>query len=219
MPFISIGLIFSFYCNKIQPFKQKETCIPSFFSFPSPSSPERYHSIKFFERQKLTRMERKTLKCLNEAKAAADFDDVAKYKAQLQEICMDELYVAYFPNTMKYIALFAKNGKRIVDDDNERISEQRRRIRNDVLDKVKNGNIDCTKSWVNMEYLNLEAVSIGKTNTVIDSGGTRDDCLKESKVDIDVLSRNMNEKEENNSGKYEAKVHLMQKMSNHQKPM
>lgn len=112
----------------------------------------KYHSIKFFERQKLTRMERKALKSLNEAKAAADFDDIAKYKSELEEICMDELYVAYFPNDTKYMALF-EDGVRIVDD--ERTAKRRERTRKDILEKVKKGEIDCKNSWINTTFLNL----------------------------------------------------------------
>ena len=45
----------------------------------------------------------------------------------LQQICMDQLYVAYFPNDEKYLALFS-NRVRIEDD--EKTEKKRELIRN-----------------------------------------------------------------------------------------
>ncbi len=78
----------------------------------------KYHQVKFFERQKLTRMERKIRKKLEEAKQAADFEDVRILTEQLEYVCMNQLYVAFYPNDTKYLALFA-NGDSGDDSGND----------------------------------------------------------------------------------------------------
>jgi len=117
----------------------------------------KYHMIKFVERQRLTRMERRALKNLAEAKAAADFEDVAKYSAELQTIGLDQLYVAHFPNHLKYMALFGKDGVRIIDGD-EKSRKKREDVRVGIWDRVRSGEIAAggeSKGWVNMEFLDL----------------------------------------------------------------
>lgn len=110
---------------------------------------EKYRHVKFFERQKLTRMERKTKKQLEQAKAAADFEDIAKYTTMMEQICMDLLYVAYFPNNTKYLALFS-NGIRMKDD--VKTAKKREEIMRDIIEKMENGRLQ-KKSWANFSTL------------------------------------------------------------------
>ena len=126
----------------------------------------KYHQVKFFERQKLTRMEKKIQNKLKDAKAAVDLEDVEKYKKQLEQICMDQLYVAYYPNDEKYIALFANNGVRVVDDDTT--WNKREQIRKKIIHRIQTGQIDCTKSWVNMKVLKDKDFVVDMKNIVMD---------------------------------------------------
>jgi hypothetical protein len=126
----------------------------------------KYHQVKFFERQKLTRMEKKIQNKLKDAKAAVDLEDVEKYQKQLEQICMDQLYVAYYPNDEKYIALFANNGVRVVDDDTT--WNKREQIRKKIIHRIQTGQIDCTKSWVNMKVLKDKDFVVDMKNIVMD---------------------------------------------------
>lgn len=120
-------------------------------------------------------MERRALKNLTDAKTALDFDDVAKYTAELRIIGIDQLYVAHFPNHLKYMALFGKDGVRIVDED-EKVKRRREMVRVGVWEKAQSGDTGGSsggegsgKGWVNMDFLDL-----GKKWSVIsdtDGGG------------------------------------------------
>mmetsp|Transcript_14333 Transcript_14333/g.26902 ORF Transcript_14333/g.26902 Transcript_14333/m.26902 type:complete len:414 (-) Transcript_14333:1024-2265(-) len=126
----------------------------------------KYHRIKFVERQKLTRMEKRCKRNLEEAKAAADFDDVEKYTRQLEQICMDQLYVAYFPKEKKYISLFGANGIRMQDD--AKTFKKRADIRKTIIGLIQNGQINTNKSWVNMDLLKAKGFHVDMTNMLID---------------------------------------------------
>ncbi len=97
-------------------------------------------------------MERKARKKLEEAKQAADFEDIENTTRELEQICMDQLYVAYFPNDTKYLSIFGPGGER-VKDMNKKIAHQREQIKRNILIKVKNGDIGRLKSWVNIDVL------------------------------------------------------------------
>jgi len=128
----------------------------------------KYHQVKFVERQKLTRLEKKCKRDLDEAKAAADFDDVEKQTKELERICMDQLYVAYYPNDTKYISLFA-NGVRLHDD--EKTAKRREEIRNKIVEMIKNREINTKKSWVNMAVLEAKGFAVDMTNMTNEDGG------------------------------------------------
>ena len=66
----------------------------------------RYHKVKFFEWQKLTRMERKVRRSLQEATALHDVDQLSMLKEELKQVKLDQQYVKYFPNDTKYVSLF-----------------------------------------------------------------------------------------------------------------
>jgi len=95
----------------------------------------RYHKVKFYERQKLTRLEKSVKRQLGQLlNDGGDKDQAAQLQKQLLSIGLDQLYVAFFPTSMKYMTLF-QNGSndRIVDD------EKAQRRRKDVWNKIKEG--------------------------------------------------------------------------------
>ena len=139
----------------------------------------KYHQVKFVERQKLTRLEKKCKRDLDEAKAAADFDDVEKHTKELEKICMDQLYVAHYPNDTKYISLFA-NGVRLQDD--EKTAKKREEIRNQIVERIKNREIDTKKSWVNMAVLEAKGFAVDMANTTNEEGGKDSTGVKMSAV-------------------------------------
>ena len=95
----------------------------------------RYHKVKFYERQKLTRLEKSVKRQLGQLlNDGGDTDQAAQLQKQLLSIGLDQLYVAFFPTSMKYMTLF-QNGSsdRVVDD------EKAQRRRKDVWNKIKEG--------------------------------------------------------------------------------
>jgi len=162
----------------------------------------KYHQIKFFERQKLTRIERTVRKKLAEAKQAADFDDVNKYTKQLEQTCMDQLYVAYYPNDIKYIAIFT-NGVRIQDVD-EKIKQLRKEIKQSILSKLKNGEISEEKSWVNFDIIKAKdfELSLCEEPSIISSlmtpsnnsgAGKTESIRKRKKEDLETKNKVLKE--------------------------
>lgn len=95
----------------------------------------KYHKVKFYERQKLTRLEKSVKRQLGQLlNDGGDADRAAQLQKQLLCIGLDQLYVAFFPTSMKYMTLF-QNGSsdRVVDD------EKAQRRRKDVWNKIKEG--------------------------------------------------------------------------------
>lgn len=135
----------------------------------------KYHQVKFFERKKLTRMEKQIRKKIQEAKQATDFEDINNLTSELEQICMDQLYVAFYPNDQKYVSIFGNGGVRIQDDD-IKIRKQRIDIKKNILTQLKNGDISnsllAKKSWVNCDVLkekdfdlSLAEISVSLTST------------------------------------------------------
>lgn len=98
----------------------------------------KYRRIKFFERQKLTRMESRVEKALGQARQNFSNDDkkgeehIRALEAELKQIRLDLQYIKYFPNDVKYLGLFPdgiyyKKGKA-----NEQVEKQREEIRERV---------------------------------------------------------------------------------------
>jgi hypothetical protein len=110
----------------------------------------KYHTIKFFERQKLTRMLRSLEKKLNLAKDENDEDNISKFHAQIRCIQRDMIYVAYFPKDRKYMALF-HNGERVVDD--SRAAKKRSSIRKQIAEEIQGGKITVDKGWIGKDIL------------------------------------------------------------------
>mmetsp|Transcript_15776 Transcript_15776/g.22535 ORF Transcript_15776/g.22535 Transcript_15776/m.22535 type:complete len:368 (-) Transcript_15776:1229-2332(-) len=92
----------------------------------------RYHKVKFFERQKLSRMHRKLVRQLEEGDTTVEVD--------LKQVILDQLYVKHYPNDTKYVSLFP-NGvyyKTLVNEDEEVITKRaeiRKRIAEIVSDQ------------------------------------------------------------------------------------
>ncbi|KAL3771382.1 hypothetical protein ACHAWU_004655 [Discostella pseudostelligera] len=114
----------------------------------------KYHQVKFIERQKITRLEKSLKRQLQqilleqqnqqrtndseEAKSSATTStsidreqtqqQISLLQQQLQSIAMDQLYIAFFPTNMKYMALFTNGMNRVVDD--ERGQKRRKAVWN-----------------------------------------------------------------------------------------
>mmetsp|Transcript_10693 Transcript_10693/g.16226 ORF Transcript_10693/g.16226 Transcript_10693/m.16226 type:complete len:386 (-) Transcript_10693:87-1244(-) len=144
---------------------------------------DKYRQAKFFERQKLTRMESKMKKKISEAKAAADFEDVQKCTIMLEQICMDQLYVAYFPNDIKYYPLFS-NGNRIVDD--EKSAKKREDIRNGIIERIQSGKIIHKKNWVNLSVLKAKGFDVDMKQPIRDKDEEKVDTRFAADNDFDT---------------------------------
>ncbi|EIW54208.1 uncharacterized protein TRAVEDRAFT_74419 [Trametes versicolor FP-101664 SS1] len=78
----------------------------------------RYHKIKFFERQKVSRKVQQTKRKLA---AATEKGERKEWEARLAELRVDLSYIVYYPKTKKYISLFppevrnAKEGQSAAD--------------------------------------------------------------------------------------------------------
>lgn len=107
----------------------------------------RYHQVKFIERQKVTRLEKSIKRQLQQllveqqhqnqqqnhdseniklssSTATSSTEEqeqtlkqISNLQQQLQSIAMDQLYIAFFPTNMKYMALFTNGMNRVVDDE------------------------------------------------------------------------------------------------------
>ena len=110
---------------------------------------EKYHQVRFFDRQRLVRLERTVRRSLDEAAAAADAEEAARLRAELDDIVRDKLYVAFFPNDTKYFSLF-RGGERVVDDGPT--AEKRQMIRNRIAQEYHGGRL-TSKSWFNLEEI------------------------------------------------------------------
>ena len=110
---------------------------------------EKYHQVRFFDRQRLVRLERTVRRSLDEAAAAADAEEAARLRAELDDIVRDKLYVAFFPNDTKYFSLF-RGGERVVDD--APTAEKRQMIRNRIAQEYHGGRL-TSKSWFNLDEI------------------------------------------------------------------
>ena len=167
--------------------------------------------MKFIERQKLTRLEKSVSRQLNELQGSNSEEQTAALQRQLQSIAMDQLYIAFYPSNVKYMALFTNGNERVVDD--ERGKKRRRdvwnQIRRGLLSDLKADGSSAadvaeekrlrldSKKWVNFEaakaallsmpedtYPNADVVSTGGPATVKTSKSKRQKSTKKSdKVD------------------------------------
>eukprot|EP00581_Thalassiosira_minuscula_P000439 CAMPEP_0183743876 /NCGR_PEP_ID=MMETSP0737-20130205/65441_1 /TAXON_ID=385413 /ORGANISM="Thalassiosira miniscula, Strain CCMP1093" /LENGTH=376 /DNA_ID=CAMNT_0025979505 /DNA_START=98 /DNA_END=1225 /DNA_ORIENTATION=- len=108
----------------------------------------KYHQVKFIERQKLTRLEKSIKRQLHQLQQLQQQNEettttttttnntqkikITELQKQLQSIAMDQLYIAFYPTNIKYMALFQTNNpsgkkyERIVDD--ERGAQRRKHV-------------------------------------------------------------------------------------------
>lgn len=139
----------------------------------------KYHQVKFIERQKLTRLEKSVKRQLQNLKQSNKEENeneqqttkqISNVEHELQSIAMNQLYIAFYPTDMKYMALFTNGNNRVVDD--ERGQKRRmaawNKIREGLLqeskqnddsdnkdDKDNNGRtkmqLNNAKTWVNLD--------------------------------------------------------------------
>ncbi|KAI0800156.1 hypothetical protein C8Q74DRAFT_1234670 [Fomes fomentarius] len=112
----------------------------------------RYHKIKFFERQKVTR---RLLQTKKQLAAATEKKERKKLEARLAELRVDLNYILHYPKTKKYISLFppeVRNGEEEVTEKRkskaraEELSEtdrQREEIRRWIREQMDGGGL----SW------------------------------------------------------------------------
>ena len=71
----------------------------------------RYRGVRFVERKKLLRMERKVRGEMADAVAGGcDEEEISALREELKVVARDQLYVALYPNDARYISLFAAGG-------------------------------------------------------------------------------------------------------------
>jgi hypothetical protein len=101
----------------------------------------RYHKVKFFERQKLTRMERKLTRKLKVELSSSPNDDVLVQgiKDELDQVHQDQLYVKFYPNDTKYVSLFPDGVyyKASESTESEEVKAKRAEIRKRISEIVK----------------------------------------------------------------------------------
>ena len=123
---------------------------------------EKYHQVRFFDRQRLARLERTARRSLDEAAAAADVEEAARLRAELDDIVRDKLYVAFFPNDTKYFSLF-RGGERVVDDASA--AEKTQMIWNRIAEEYHGGKL-TSKSWFNLDEIKEMKSPLAAKNSV-----------------------------------------------------
>jgi len=110
----------------------------------------KYHQVKFIERQKLSRLEKsvkRQLQNLQQSDKEENEQQTAKqisnFELELQSIAMNQLYIAFYPTDLKYMALFTNGNNRVVDD--ERGQKRRmaawNKIREGLLQELKQNDV------------------------------------------------------------------------------
>ncbi len=105
----------------------------------------RYHKIKFFERQKITRRIAQVKKQLE---GATEKKEQRKLEARLEELRVDLNYVLHYPKTKKYISLFppevrqgGKDAEQVAREEKEKTETDRQReeVRKWVTEQMEAG--------------------------------------------------------------------------------
>mmetsp|Transcript_31366 Transcript_31366/g.75806 ORF Transcript_31366/g.75806 Transcript_31366/m.75806 type:complete len:554 (-) Transcript_31366:124-1785(-) len=135
----------------------------------------KYHQVKFIERQKLTRLEKsvkRQLQHLQKQQQSSDIEnEIAMLQKQVQSIAMDQLYIAFYPTNMKYMALFTNGTERIQYDER---GEKRRmgvwmKIRQELLlEEGGDGDggsdtkmrLNNAKKWANLDVAKKALLSM-----------------------------------------------------------
>ncbi len=133
----------------------------------------RYHKIKFFERQKVSRKIQQTKRKLA---AATEKAERKKWEAHLAELRVDLSYIVHYPKTKKYISLFppevrnAKEGQSAADvareaKEKSETDRQREEIRTWMREQMDSGAL----SWepeVELDKSERRAGSASKAPTM-----------------------------------------------------
>jgi len=165
--------------------------------------------VKFIERQKITRLEKSLKRQLQQLlleqqqqkQQNSDYSEDAKFEQtqqqisllqqQLQSIAMDQLYIAFFPTNMKYMALFTNGMNRVVDD------ERGQKRRKAVWNVIREGLLAESEAELMEEQEQMQQMKShdGSSSSSSSSGGGSDD--DSSSVPSDDSDSEM----ENESGK------------------
>ncbi|PPQ98359.1 hypothetical protein CVT26_013614 [Gymnopilus dilepis] len=104
----------------------------------------RYHKVKFFERQKVTRKLSRAKKALA---AAEDLAEKKKLSSELQDLRVDLNYILHYPKTKKYISLFppeVRKGEKISASsqaDTEKTNKDREELREWIREQMEKGDL------------------------------------------------------------------------------
>ena len=89
---------------------------------------KQYHGIKFFEKKKLLRKQRRVQKRIQEVSKAGSEKEQYALQAELKQIENQIIYVTHFPKGKKYVALFPNKNK-----DDESMLRQRKLLMEEAL--------------------------------------------------------------------------------------
>ncbi|PPQ64544.1 hypothetical protein CVT24_008446 [Panaeolus cyanescens] len=103
----------------------------------------RYHKVKFFERQKVTRKLKQVQK---QIESAEDESQKKTLESTLQELRIDLNYIFHYPQAKKYISLFppeVRKGETIAapTPDAEKTAREREEVRKWIREQMDQGNI------------------------------------------------------------------------------
>ncbi|KAF8806619.1 hypothetical protein BYT27DRAFT_7191172 [Phlegmacium glaucopus] len=106
----------------------------------------RYHKVKFFERQKVTRKLKQTKKCLEKADSSHEKETIA---ANIHELRVDLNYVLHYPRTKKYISLFPPEVRKGAEVDtsvsssteSQKTIEEREKVREWIREQMEKGGL------------------------------------------------------------------------------
>uniref|UniRef100_A0A6U6GW67 rRNA-processing protein EFG1 n=1 Tax=Odontella aurita TaxID=265563 RepID=A0A6U6GW67_9STRA len=111
----------------------------------------KYHRVRFFDRQKLTRLERKLRRERDDALADGDGAVARRREAEWRRCALDQLYVAHFPHGERYLPLFGGGeaaGKNKRTGDGGKDGRKKKVIAERLWRDYTEGKI-APKEWVN----------------------------------------------------------------------
>ncbi|KAF8911563.1 hypothetical protein CPB84DRAFT_1671941 [Gymnopilus junonius] len=104
----------------------------------------RYHKVKFFERQKVTRKLTRAKKALE---STVDASEKKKLSTELHDLRVDLNYIQHYPKTKKYISLFppeVRKGEKVSvasQADTERTNKEREELRKWIREQMEQGDL------------------------------------------------------------------------------
>lgn len=150
---------------------------------------QRYHKIRFFERQKLTRRIAKAKRTLSEESLTDQQRKEAEESLLSNRILLN--YVLHFPMTQKYVALFPNSGPSPLDDqgaeDNEESKDSRRRmqlVRTQITEAMGKGEISGEPE-IELQNRGQNDNSTGQSKRKILSSGVYDKQGGKKKQKVD----------------------------------
>lgn len=104
----------------------------------------RYHKVRFFERQKLTRRIAKLKKEMEKNEE----NEIAQLQANLQEARILLNYVLHFPMSQKYVALYPNQGPSPLaeedekeDDESKKSRQRMRKVKAQIVEAMEKGEL------------------------------------------------------------------------------